>query len=93
MRSRVGLWLRTRDRYKVDREHPDTGREEKLIDGWVAYRYSGPRKWSPLTPGPPLIQLAADAEHSALLERLLLGREPLPELPFIQDAYPVYPDE
>jgi hypothetical protein len=37
-------------------------------------------------------QGAADADHSALLWRLLEGKEPLPEPPPLEHAYPVYPD-
>lgn len=34
----------------------------------------------------------ADADHSALLFRLLRGREPFPEPPPLLNAYPAYPD-
>lgn len=37
-------------------------------------------------------QLRADASHSALLRRLLSGKEPLPEPPPLKHAYPDYPD-
>lgn len=36
--------------------------------------------------------LSADIDHSALLVRLLEGKEPLPEPPPLEHAYPVYPD-
>lgn len=36
-------------------------------------------------------QLSADADHSALLWRLLSGKEPLPEPPPLEHSYPVYP--
>ena len=39
-----------------------------------------------------ITQLAADVDHSALLLRLLRGREPLPEPPPLEHAYPLYPD-
>lgn len=35
-------------------------------------------------------QLAADADHSALLYRLLSGKEPLPEPPPLRHGYPDY---
>lgn len=35
-------------------------------------------------------QLAADADHSALLYRLLSGKEPLPEPPPLRYGYPDY---
>lgn len=35
-------------------------------------------------------QLAADAEHSGLLVRLLAGKEPLPKPPPRQNSYPWY---
>jgi hypothetical protein len=37
-------------------------------------------------------QLIPDIDHSALLFRLLRGREPLPEPPQTEYSYPVYPD-
>lgn len=37
-------------------------------------------------------QLCADIDHSALLDRLLMGGEPLPEPPPLRNAYPVYPN-
>lgn len=40
-----------------------------------------------------IAQLCADADHSALLRRLLEGKEPLPEPPPIRNAYPIYPDD
>ncbi len=39
-----------------------------------------------------LLQIAIDAAHSALLHRLLSGKEPLPVPPPLKHAYPVYPD-
>lgn len=39
-----------------------------------------------------LHQLIADIDHSALLNRLLNGKEPLPFPPPVQNSYPVYPD-
>lgn len=40
-----------------------------------------------------LTQLAADVEHSSLLLRMVQERkEPLPEPPPLDHAYPVYPD-
>jgi hypothetical protein len=38
------------------------------------------------------MQLAADADHSALLVRLFEGKEPLLEPPPVENAYPAYPD-
>jgi hypothetical protein len=35
---------------------------------------------------------AADVDHSALLRRLLAGKEPLPEPPPLKNGYPDYPD-
>jgi hypothetical protein len=37
-------------------------------------------------------QLLPDADHSALLVRLLEGKEPLPDPPPVEYAYPKYPD-
>ena len=37
--------------------------------------------------------LQADAAHSALLFRLLSGKEPLPEPPKLEMGYPMYPKE
>src|SRR3990167_5429034 len=39
-----------------------------------------------------LLQVAADVDHSALLKRLLSGKEPLQEPPPLDHSYPVYPD-
>jgi hypothetical protein len=39
-----------------------------------------------------LTQLAADVDHSALLWRLLEGKEPLVDPPPLDHGYPVYPD-
>lgn len=41
---------------------------------------------------PQVGALVPDADHSALLWRLLSGKEPLPEPPPLDHAYPVYPD-
>ena len=38
-------------------------------------------------------QFAADIDHSALLQRLLSGKQPLPEPPEKLHGYPNYPDE
>jgi len=38
-------------------------------------------------------RISVDADHSALLDRLLDGKEPLPEPPEKRNAYPVYPDD
>lgn len=48
--------------------------------------------WKPYDRG-ALTQLAADVDHSALLVRLLEGKEPLKEPPRKEYGYPVYPDE
>lgn len=39
------------------------------------------------------MQIAADADHSTLLQRMLSGKEPLPEPPPLKHGYPVYPEE
>ena len=41
---------------------------------------------------PQIGALIPDADHSALLWRLLEGKEPLPEPPPLKHAYPDYPD-
>lgn len=38
-------------------------------------------------------QLIADIDHSSLLQRLLEGKEPLPEPPPLKYSYPDYPNE
>lgn len=52
---------------------------------------AGEKKW-PRSPVSYVHQLIPDADHSALLWRLLEGKEPLPEPPPLENAYPVYPD-
>lgn len=52
------------------------------------YRWGGERRWHG-----ELAQLAMDVTHSSLLRRLLSGKEPLPERPWLRHSYPVYPDE
>ena len=37
-------------------------------------------------------KIAVDADHSALLRRLMDGKDPLPDPPPLQNSYPVYPD-
>jgi hypothetical protein len=53
-----------------------------------SHRTGGGLRWKPHE----LTQINADVVHSALLHRLLRGREPLPEPPTLRHAYPVYPD-
>ncbi len=59
---------------------------------WLRIRAQYPDRHGPLTDPRVLTQLGADVDHSALLFRLLRGREPLPEPPPKEHAYPVYPD-
>lgn len=54
----------------------------------VNYPAQGGRRWKT----GELTRHAADVDHSALLVRLLEGKEPLPEPPPLEHAYPVYPD-
>lgn len=48
----------------------------------------GEKRWYP----GELRRHIPDVDHSALLFRLLRGREPLPEPPPLENGYPVYPD-
>ena len=48
----------------------------------------GERRWK----DGELTRLTVDVDHSALLYRLLSGKEPLPEPPPLEHAYPKYPD-
>jgi hypothetical protein len=79
LRAAFGDWLRIRLQH-----------EERLLE-----RY-GPTLSAEVSPGQKInmlfSQLAIDAEHSALLMRLLEGKEPLPEPPPLKNAYPDYPD-
>lgn len=40
-----------------------------------------------------MTQVAADVDHSSLLDRLLRGKEPLEKPPSLSHSYPVYPDD
>ena len=40
-----------------------------------------------------LFNLKADIDHSALLQRLLAGKEPLPHPPLLKHSYPDYGDK
>lgn len=53
---------------------------------WFEIRRTWDRGYVTLTYG----QLAADALHSALLHRLLEGKDPLPEPPPLRGGYPDY---
>ena len=85
VRNAVGRWLRTRmsDPGKDNQRGPLRAAIYTLgqtgdFDKAVAAMYQ---------------QLAADAEHSALLWRLLEGKEPLPEPPQLVNSYPDYGDQ
>lgn len=48
--------------------------------------------WAQYDHGFAMRQMRADVDHSALLRRLLEGKEPLDEPPPKLYSYPVYPD-
>jgi hypothetical protein len=58
--------------------------ETRLAAGYAYYLRDG------VTVQQLFTQLAADAEHSALLIRLFEGKEPLPSPPPLQHSYPDY---
>lgn len=75
--------------YALRRRFADWLRLKAQFDPqWTEERKNG---WSAPS---MLTQLAADVEHSSLLMRMVQQRkEPLPEPPPLDHAYPVYPDD
>jgi hypothetical protein len=65
----------------------------RLKEQWEGFNFGGHGSVHRRYQRGELSQLAADADHSALLVRLLGGGEPLPEPPPLSHAYPVYPDD
>lgn len=60
----------------------------RTVKRWSAEKLANDARYGIASTG----QLIPDVDHSALLYRLLRGRDPLPEPPPLAHSYPVYPD-